>query len=54
MTLPIVLAARYLAFVPFGLYRSIWRYAGARDLVAIAFAVVVSEVVAIGYIALTR
>ena len=30
-TLPILLAARYLAFIPFGLYRSVWRYAGARD-----------------------
>src|SRR5829696_4332415 len=33
ITLPIVIAARYLAFIPFGLYRSIWRYAGSRDLV---------------------
>ncbi len=54
VTLPIILAARYLAFVPLGLYRSIWRYAGARDLAAIAFAVSISEVVAMGYIALTR
>ena len=44
LTLPILLAARYLAFIPFGLYRSVWRYAGARDAVAIASAVVVSEV----------
>ena len=49
-----LLAARYLAFIPFGLYRSIWRYAGSRDLVAIAGAVVVSEVVALGYMALTQ
>ena len=35
--------ARYLAFIPFGLYRSVWRYAGARDAVAAAVAVVVSE-----------
>ena len=48
VTLPIILAARYLAFVPLGLYRSIWRYAGARDLAAIAFAVSISEVVAHG------
>jgi UDP-GlcNAc:undecaprenyl-phosphate GlcNAc-1-phosphate transferase len=54
VTLPIILAARYLAFVPLGLYRSIWRYAGARDLFTIAFAVSISEIVAMGYIALTR
>ncbi|MFL5955264.1 MAG: hypothetical protein ACJ76I_14270 [Gaiellaceae bacterium] len=54
VTLPIVIAARYLAFVPFGLYRSIWRYAGARDVAAIGSAVAVSEVVALSYIALTR
>jgi UDP-GlcNAc:undecaprenyl-phosphate GlcNAc-1-phosphate transferase len=53
LTLPIVIAARYLAFIPFGLYRSVWRYAGSRDLLAIASAVVVSEVVALGYMALT-
>jgi FlaA1/EpsC-like NDP-sugar epimerase len=54
LTLPIVIAARYLAFIPFGLYRSIWRYAGARDVAAIASAVAVSEVVALAYIVLTQ
>jgi FlaA1/EpsC-like NDP-sugar epimerase len=54
VTLPIVIAARYLAFVPLGLYRSIWRYAGARDLVVIGFAVGISEVVALSYIVLTQ
>jgi FlaA1/EpsC-like NDP-sugar epimerase len=54
VTLPIVIAARYLAFIPFGLYRSIWRYASSRDIAAIASAVVVSEVVALAYIVLTR
>ena len=54
VSLPIVIAARYLAFIPFGLYRSIWRYAGARDVAAIAFAVAVSEVVALAYIVLTQ
>jgi FlaA1/EpsC-like NDP-sugar epimerase len=49
-----VIAARYLAFIPFGLYRSIWRYAGARDVAAIASAVAVSEVVALAYIVLTQ
>jgi len=54
VTLPIVIAARYLAFIPFGLYRSIWRYAGSRDLAAIVAAVTVSEVVALAYMNLTR
>ena len=54
LTLPVVLAARYLAFIPFGLYRSVWRYAGARDAAAIASAVVVSEVVALSFMVLTQ
>jgi UDP-GlcNAc:undecaprenyl-phosphate GlcNAc-1-phosphate transferase len=54
VTLPIILAARYLAFVPFGLYRSIWRYAGGRDVASIAGAVAVSEVLALGYVAVTQ
>jgi UDP-GlcNAc:undecaprenyl-phosphate GlcNAc-1-phosphate transferase len=54
VTLPILIAARILAFVPFGLYRSVWRYAGARDLTAIGFAVVVSEVVTLSYMTLTQ
>jgi UDP-GlcNAc:undecaprenyl-phosphate GlcNAc-1-phosphate transferase len=54
VTLPILIAARVLAFVPFGLYRSIWRYAGARDVAAIGSAVAVSEVVTLGYMALTQ
>jgi FlaA1/EpsC-like NDP-sugar epimerase len=49
-----VIAARYLAFIPFGLYRSVWRYAGSRDVVAIVSAVVVSEVVAFAYIGVTH
>jgi UDP-GlcNAc:undecaprenyl-phosphate GlcNAc-1-phosphate transferase len=54
VSLPIVIAARYIAFVPFGLYRSVWRYAGSRDLTAIASAVVLSELVAYGYLASTQ
>jgi UDP-GlcNAc:undecaprenyl-phosphate GlcNAc-1-phosphate transferase len=54
VTLPIVIAARYLAFIPFGLYRSIWRYAGSRDLVAIVSAVAISEFVALAYVDLTQ
>jgi UDP-GlcNAc:undecaprenyl-phosphate GlcNAc-1-phosphate transferase len=52
--LPIVLAARYLAFIPFGLYRGVWRYAGARDAAAVVAAVVTSEFVAFGVLAATR
>jgi UDP-GlcNAc:undecaprenyl-phosphate/decaprenyl-phosphate GlcNAc-1-phosphate transferase len=46
VSLAVVLAVRYLAFIPFGLYRGVWRYAGARDAASIVGAVVVSEVVA--------
>ena len=52
--LPVLLFARYLAFIPFGLYRGVWRYAGARDAVRIVAAVLVSEVVAFGFISATR
>ena len=46
VSLVVVLAVRYLAFIPFGLYRGVWRYAGARDAASIVGAVVVSEVIA--------
>jgi UDP-GlcNAc:undecaprenyl-phosphate GlcNAc-1-phosphate transferase len=46
VSIAVVVAARYLAFIPFGLYRGVWRYAGARDAAGIVSAVVVSEVVA--------
>jgi UDP-GlcNAc:undecaprenyl-phosphate GlcNAc-1-phosphate transferase len=54
VTLPVLLVARYIAFIPLGLYRSIWRYAGTRDAVAIAAAIVVSELATASYISLTR
>ena len=54
VTLPIVIAARYLAFIPFGLYRSVWRYAGSRDAAAIVSAVALSEIVALAYVDLTQ
>jgi UDP-GlcNAc:undecaprenyl-phosphate GlcNAc-1-phosphate transferase len=54
LTLPILIAARYLAFILAGLYRSIWRFAGSRDLAAIGVAVVVSEAVAAGYVGLAQ
>jgi len=52
--LPVLLAARYVAFILFGLYRSIWRYAVTRDLLAIAVAVVLSEAVAVVYLVAGR
>jgi UDP-GlcNAc:undecaprenyl-phosphate/decaprenyl-phosphate GlcNAc-1-phosphate transferase len=46
VSLVVVLAVRYLAFIPFGLYRGVWRYAGARDAASIVGAVLASEVLA--------
>jgi len=46
ISLAVLLAVRYAAFIPFGLYRGVWRYAGARDAASIVAAVVVSEIVA--------
>jgi UDP-GlcNAc:undecaprenyl-phosphate GlcNAc-1-phosphate transferase len=54
LTLPVVLAARYLTFIPFGLYRSVWRFAGIRDAVAAAAAVAVSELIAVSFMVLTQ
>ncbi len=54
LTLPVILTARYLAFIPFGLYRSVWRFAGARDAVAAAAAVILSELVALSFMVLTQ
>jgi UDP-GlcNAc:undecaprenyl-phosphate GlcNAc-1-phosphate transferase len=44
--LPIVLATRYVFFVALGVYRRVWRYATARDVVPIAIGCVGSAVVA--------
>ncbi len=46
LSLPAVVAARYLGFILFGLYRRVWRYAGARDGAAIVGAVGASEIAA--------
>ncbi len=51
---PVVLFARYLLFIPFGLYRGVWRYAGARDAAGVVAAVAISETLAYGFIATTR
>ena len=50
MTLPALLVARYLAFILLGLYRGVWRYAGAADAIRIAFAMVASEAAAFLFI----
>jgi UDP-GlcNAc:undecaprenyl-phosphate GlcNAc-1-phosphate transferase len=52
--LPVLLFARYLAFIPFGLYRGVWRYADARDAARVVAAVVTSEFVAFGFVSATR
>ncbi|HVP76240.1 MAG TPA: hypothetical protein VMS63_09475 [Gaiellaceae bacterium] len=43
LSLPAILVARYVLFIAFGLYRGVWRYAGARDAASILSAVVLSE-----------
>jgi UDP-GlcNAc:undecaprenyl-phosphate/decaprenyl-phosphate GlcNAc-1-phosphate transferase len=44
--LPILLAARYIFFVALGVYRRVWRFATARDVLPIAVACAASAVVA--------
>jgi UDP-GlcNAc:undecaprenyl-phosphate/decaprenyl-phosphate GlcNAc-1-phosphate transferase len=46
LALPALLVSRYVFFVLFGLYRGVWRYAGARDAATIFAAVVASEATA--------
>ena len=53
-SLPVVLGMRYVAFVAFRIYRRVWRYATPRDALAIAAAVVVSEMFAFLVIIATR
>jgi UDP-GlcNAc:undecaprenyl-phosphate/decaprenyl-phosphate GlcNAc-1-phosphate transferase len=52
--LPVVLGLRYVAFVAFRIYRRVWRFATARDALAIAAACIVSEVAALGVVVATR
>jgi UDP-GlcNAc:undecaprenyl-phosphate GlcNAc-1-phosphate transferase len=44
--LPILLAIRYVLFVALGIYRRVWRFATARDVVPIGLACVVSAAIA--------
>jgi UDP-GlcNAc:undecaprenyl-phosphate/decaprenyl-phosphate GlcNAc-1-phosphate transferase len=53
LALPAVLVARYVFFLVFGLYRGVWRYAGARDAASVLAAVALSEGAAFGFIWLT-
>jgi len=50
VSLPVILALRYLAFIGFGLYGGVWRFAGAREAAAITAAVLVSEPIAVGIV----
>jgi UDP-GlcNAc:undecaprenyl-phosphate GlcNAc-1-phosphate transferase len=43
VSLPAILFARYLCFIPAGLYSGVWRFAGAREATAIVCAVIASE-----------
>jgi len=53
-TLPVLLFARYLVFIPMGLYRGVWRYADARDAIRVAVAVAASELIAFGFMSASR
>jgi UDP-GlcNAc:undecaprenyl-phosphate GlcNAc-1-phosphate transferase len=50
MTLPALVVARYIAFILLGLYRGVWRYAGAVDATRIFVAMVASEAAAFLFI----
>jgi UDP-GlcNAc:undecaprenyl-phosphate GlcNAc-1-phosphate transferase len=52
--LPVVLGMRYVGFVGFRIYRRVWRYATARDALAIAAACFVSELAALAIVVATR
>ena len=54
LTLPILLFCRYVALHPRRHLPLVWRFAGSRDALRAAFAVVVSEAVALGFVVLTQ
>ena len=51
--LPVILTARYLFFLLFGLYRGVWRYASTNEASRVIAAVTTSELAAFGFLALT-
>jgi UDP-GlcNAc:undecaprenyl-phosphate GlcNAc-1-phosphate transferase len=51
--LPILVGTRYLFLVAFGVYRRVWRFAGAHDAAALAAAVFLSAPVALALLLLT-
>ncbi len=53
VALPVILVARYVAFLLLGLYQGIWRFAGSREAAAIVIGVAVSELVAFGIVVAT-
>ncbi|MCZ7589579.1 MAG: hypothetical protein M5U27_12145 [Gaiella sp.] len=52
--LPIVLGTTYVVYVLFGVYRRAWRYATARDLLAMALASAIATLAAFGIVLATR
>jgi UDP-GlcNAc:undecaprenyl-phosphate GlcNAc-1-phosphate transferase len=54
LALPVLLLCRYVALLVFGMYAGVWRYTSARDALRASAAVVVSEVTAIGILAVTQ
>ena len=54
ISIPVVLAAAFAAFILFGLYRGVWRYASTGDAVRVVLAVASSTVVAFAFLELTR
>jgi len=54
LALPILLFCRFVAFLLFGLYAGVWRYASSRDAARATGAVVISEIVAVGLLVLTQ
>jgi UDP-GlcNAc:undecaprenyl-phosphate GlcNAc-1-phosphate transferase len=52
--LPILVGVRYLLFVFFGIYRRVWRFAGALDWLALGAAVALSAPIALAVLVLTR
>ena len=52
--LPVVLGLRYVCFVVAGVYRRVWRFAGAHDFVSVAVACAISAVGAYAIVRLQR